>query len=210
MIGSPPIPIAVEIPSPALTIWSAASYVSVPDFETIPTLPFRNTNPGMMPTLASPGVITPGQFGPTSTTSPFSLMTFLTIIISLTGIPSVMATITRMPESAASRMASAANAGGTKTMDTSAPVLSTASRSVLNTGLPRCSAPPLPGVTPPTTLVPYSIICPEWKVPSDPVNPCTTTLESLFTNTLMWRLDCGSTKIEHKRFQPKIECVNED
>ena len=29
------------------------------------------------------------------------------------------------------------------------------------------------GVTPPTTLVPYSIICVAWKVPSVPVKPCT-------------------------------------
>ena len=46
MMGSPPIPTAVEIPSPALATWSAASYVSVPDFETMPILPFLNTNPG--------------------------------------------------------------------------------------------------------------------------------------------------------------------
>ena len=39
-----------------------------------------------------------------------------------------------------------------------APALATASATVLKTGLPRCSVPPFPGVTPPTTLVPYSII----------------------------------------------------
>ncbi len=41
------------------------------------------------------------------------------------------------------------------------------------------------GVTPPTTLVPYSIICVAWKVPSVPVNPCTITLLCLFTKTLI-------------------------
>ena len=36
----------------------------VPDLETMPTLPFLKTKPGMMPTLASSGVMTPGQLGP--------------------------------------------------------------------------------------------------------------------------------------------------
>ena len=30
----------------------------------IPTFPFLKTKPGIIPTLASPGVITPGQLGP--------------------------------------------------------------------------------------------------------------------------------------------------
>ena len=64
IIGSPPIPIAVVIPNPCFTTWSAASYVNVPDLETIPTVPFLKTKPGIIPTLASPGVIIPGQFGP--------------------------------------------------------------------------------------------------------------------------------------------------
>ena len=42
--------------------------------------------------------------------------------MSATGMPSVMATMTLMPASAASIKASAANAGGTNTMLTSAPV----------------------------------------------------------------------------------------
>ena len=40
-----------------------------------------------------------------------------------------------------------------------APVPFTASDTVSKTGRSRCFVPPLPGVTPPTTLVPYSIIC---------------------------------------------------
>ena len=82
-----------------------------------------------------------------------------------------MAMITEIPASAASIIASAAKAGGTNMIDTLAPVAATASSTVLNTGLPMCSWPPFPGVTPPTTFVPYSIICSAWKVPSEPVNP---------------------------------------
>ena len=108
-----------------------------------------------------------------------------------------MQTITLMPASAASIMASPANAGGTKMMETSAPVFVTASETELNTGLPKCSCPPFPGVTPPTTLVPYSIICPAWNVPSLPVKPWTIIFESLFTNTLM-RLVFGVKKSMRK------------
>ena len=78
--------------------------------------------------------------------------------MSLTGIPSVIAIITLIPASAASIIASAANAGGTKIIEVSAPILSTASATELNTGLSRCVCPPFPGVTPPTIFVPYSII----------------------------------------------------
>ena len=55
-----------------------------------------------------------------------------------------------MPASAASIIASAANAGGTKIILTLAPVFFTASATVLKTGLSKCVEPPLPGVTPPT------------------------------------------------------------
>jgi hypothetical protein len=40
--------------------------VSVPERDTIPTLPGLKMLPGMMPILHSPAVITPGQFGPIS------------------------------------------------------------------------------------------------------------------------------------------------
>ena len=59
-----------------------------------------------------------------------------------------------MPPSAASRIAAAANFGGTDTNDAVAPVAATASFTVLKTGMPSTSVPPLPGVTPPTILVP--------------------------------------------------------
>ena len=37
---------------------------------TTPTRPGSNTWVGMIPTVAAPGLMTPGQFGPTSTLSP--------------------------------------------------------------------------------------------------------------------------------------------
>ena len=49
-----------------------------------------------------------------------------TFTMSSTGMPSVMATITLMPASAASMIASAANGGGTKIIVASAPVSRTA------------------------------------------------------------------------------------
>ena len=110
----------------------------------------------MMPILHSSGVITPGQFGPTST----DLLRFTigyTRTMSSTGTPSVIATTVLMPASTASRMASAVNAGGTKIIVASAPVFSTASITVSNTGTPSTVSPPLPGVTPPTICVPYSL-----------------------------------------------------
>ncbi|MNF15258.1 hypothetical protein D3C80_2177860 [compost metagenome] len=67
--------------------------------------------------------------------------------------------IVLIPASEASITASAANAGGTKMIDVSAPVETTASFTVLNTGRSKCVVPPLFGVAPPTTFVPYSIIC---------------------------------------------------
>ncbi len=74
--------------------------------------------------------------------------------MSCAGMPSVIEQISLMPASAASMMASAQKAGATKVMDVVAPVCFTASFTVLNSGSPRWLPPPLPGVTPPTTLVP--------------------------------------------------------
>ena len=54
-----------------------------------------------------------------------------------------------------------------------APVAFTASATVLKIGQPSCVVPPLPGVTPPTTVVPYACACFAWKVPSLPVRPWT-------------------------------------
>ena len=57
--------------------------------------------------------------------------------MSATGIPSVIVMITFIPASAASIIASAANAGGTKIIVVSAPSSVTASATVLKTGLSR-------------------------------------------------------------------------
>src|SRR5436189_4476904 len=64
-----------------------------------------------------------------------------------------------------------------------APVILTASATVSNTGKPSCVVPPLPGVTPPTTFVPYSRICLAWKVPAEPVRPWTISLVVFPTRT---------------------------
>src|SRR6185312_15422675 len=150
----------------------------------MPTEPCLWIRPGMMPILAMPGEITPGQLGPISRDfDAFSLAH--TFTISSVGMPSVMQTISGIPASSASRMASAANGGGTKIIVALAPVFTTASATVLNTGQSSCVVPPLPGVTPPTTFVPYSAQPLAWKVPSLPVMPCTIKRVLLSTRTAM-------------------------
>ena len=76
-----------------------------------------------------------------------------------------MQTIVPMPAPAASRIASAANRAGTKTSDVLAPACSTASATVSKTGIPSTSSPPLPGVTPATTFVPYARLRSVWNEP---------------------------------------------
>ena len=85
----------------------------MPERLTIPMRPGLWMWPGMMPILHEPGVMMPGQFGPMSVASGYDFSAFFTRSMSSTGMPSVMVTITRMPASAASRIASAANGGGT-------------------------------------------------------------------------------------------------
>ena len=68
--------------------------------------------PGMMPILQASGVMTPGQFGPIRRDfEPCSAR--FTFIMSSTGMPSVMQTISAISASIASRIASAAKGGGT-------------------------------------------------------------------------------------------------
>ena len=81
-------------------------------------------------------------------------MNSVTFSMSMVGMPSVMQTANGMAASTASMMASAANGGGTKITVALAPVSRTASCTLLKIGQPSCVVPPLPGVTPPTTLVP--------------------------------------------------------
>ena len=78
----------------------------------MPTLPFLKIFPGMMPSLHAPGVRTPGQFGPSSSDDDPVNARF-TFTMSITGMPSVMHTISGNSASIASRIASAANVGGT-------------------------------------------------------------------------------------------------
>ena len=106
-----------------------------------------------MPILHLPGEIIPGQLGPISRERR-SCRNSQALTISSVGMPSVMQTIRSISASAASMMASAANGGGTKITVALAPVLSTASCTVLKIGQSSCVVPPLPGVTPPTMLVP--------------------------------------------------------
>src|SRR5205807_152864 len=67
---------------------------------------------------------------------------------------SLMRTTSGTPAAAASMIASAAAAGGTKISAQVAPSFATASATVFQTGKPSWVVPPLPGVTPPTTVVP--------------------------------------------------------
>ena len=78
----------------------------------MPTEPVLKMLPGMMPILHSPAVITPGQFGPMRRDFDPASERF-TLTMWLTGMPSVMATISSISASIASAMASAAPAGGT-------------------------------------------------------------------------------------------------
>ena len=103
--------------------------------------------------------------------------------MSTTGMPSVMQTTSGTPASVASMIASAANGGGTKITDTLAPVSRIASWTLLKIGHPSWVVPPLPGVTPPTTVVPYAAACFAWKVPSRPVSPWTTSRVFLSSRT---------------------------
>ncbi len=76
---------------------------------------------------------TPGQFGPIKRVSLPSIAAF-TRIMSITGIPSVIATTSSSPASTPSSTASAAKGGGTNTAEAVAPVSRAASATVLNTG----------------------------------------------------------------------------
>src|SRR5690349_22747700 len=95
-----------------------------------------------------------------------------------------MTTTRPMPASMASTTASLVNAGGTKTMETSAPVSAMASltvpKTVISASPCRTVVPALRALTPPTTLVPALSIRAVCLVPSPPVMPWTMTLLSLF------------------------------
>src|SRR6201993_1326010 len=145
---------------------------------------------GVMPASASPGVMMPGQFGPMMRVFlPLSTLYAQAYALSCTGIPSVMTTSSGISASMASMMASLANFGGTKMIDTSAPVPSSASVTLPNPGsltirppLSSCVTvvPALRAFTPPTIWVPALSIRAVCTVASLPVMPWTMTLLSLF------------------------------
>src|SRR5215467_2121635 len=176
MIGSPPIPTAVENPMSlsSYIIW----YVSVPDFDTKPILPSVVMSAGMMPAFDLPGDATPGQLGPTMRVAlPREQACAHNAAVSCTGMPSVITMTSPIPASMASITASLVPAGGTKTTETSAPVADMASATVPNTGTP---APPrstdwpaLRGLVPPTTFVPAATMRVPCLRPSEPVMPWT-------------------------------------
>src|SRR6476661_8128057 len=91
--------------------------------------------------------------------------------------PSVITTHSPISASIASITASLANAGGTKTTDTSAPVSFIASSTPPKTLRSRppiaTVVPALRAFTPPTMFVPAASILVECLVPSEPVMPCT-------------------------------------
>ena len=143
-----------------------------------------------MPTLTfAPGTAMPGQFGPMRRdVEPRS--TGITRSMSMVGMPSVMQTIRSNPAAMSSRIASAANGGGTKMQATFASVAFTASAIVLKTGTPAkpsTTAPARPGVTPAATVVPASAMRCAWKAPWRPVIPCTTTRAEASSRMLIAR-----------------------
>ena len=107
----------------------------------------------MIPNLQEPGVIMPGQFGPIIIAPKLSAFVFKPSI-SIVGIPSVITIINFIPASNASFIEFLQNLAGTKIIDVFALVAFTASSTEPYTGLSKCFSPDLPGVTPPTILVP--------------------------------------------------------
>src|SRR5712691_7900085 len=134
-----------------------------------------SARPPIMPTTALPGPKTPSVFGPTNI-APFALAAAAICIASQTGTRSGTSTVSLIPASIAEIAASFTPAAGTKRTEMSIlPNELTASCGVLKTGTPRTFSPPLPGVTPATTFVPYSRINRVRARPSRPVIPWTST-----------------------------------
>ena len=143
----------------------------------------------MIPTLALPGDVAPGQFGPMRW-APARRTSSTTGIMSSAGMPSVMQKIVVMPAATPRARRRVRPRAGTKMHDVLTPVSLTASATVLNTGIRPSSVvwPPLPGVTPATSGVPYSSIARLWNSPSRPVMPWTTSRVSRSIRMLTPRL----------------------
>src|ERR1700722_11672363 len=183
MIGSPPMPTAVEKPISRSSniIW----YVNVPDFDTSPIRPSVVMSAGMMPALDLPGEATPGQFGPLILGAlPLAQAYAQNWAVSCTGTPSVITMASGIRASIASMTAPLVPISGTKITDTLAPVAAIVSATVPKTGTscpPRSTVwPAFRGLVPPTTLAPAAIIRAPCLRPSEPVMPWMMILLSAF------------------------------
>ena len=110
----------------------------------------------MIPTLARPGDVAPGQFGPMRR-APWARTTSTAGIMSSAGMPSVMQKIVAMPAAAASITASGAPAAGTKMQEVFAPVCGHGLGDRVedrDRAVQRASGRPCPASRPTTTLVP--------------------------------------------------------
>ena len=126
--------------------------------------------------------MTPGQFGPIRREPSFGLRgRGARLIMSMTGMPSVMQMTSLQPASTASRIASAAPGGGHEDHDRVGARLlhgfvdGVEDRTTLPRP-PRTSRRRGRACTPATTCVPYAMHCLAWNAPAPPVMPWTTTL----------------------------------
>ena len=112
-----------------------------------------SAEPPIPPIRDFSGEMIPRQLGP-MTRAPSCSACSTNSATSLRGMRSVTTTISFTPASMASCTASAANAGGTTTMEPSTRVRSVNARTVSSTGTPCTSRPLRPGVTPPINFAP--------------------------------------------------------
>ena len=151
--GSPPIPTIVELPRPSWVSSWPIWYVSVPERETRPIDPSLKISAG-----DDPDVRLAGREDAGAVRADERDVAALDVVVDTQHLvrgdvlgdaddradPGVDGLVDRVRRVRA----------GTKTSDVFACVSSTASRTVLKTGMPSTSWPPLPGVTPATTFVP--------------------------------------------------------
>ena len=126
----------------------------MPERLTTPTEPFEKMLPGMMPILHSPGVSTPGQFGPISRDFEPDERALHPHHVEHRN---ALGDRDDQRHLGVDRLEDRIRGEGRRHVDrreASAPVACTASATVSNTGRPIWVVPPLPGVTPPTIFVP--------------------------------------------------------
>ena len=155
-IGSPPMPMKADWPSPDCVSSRQTSVPRLPLREITPTWPGLNTlgtNAGIIPTKHSPGVTRPAVLGPTMRV-PCRAAAACIAMTSCAGMCSVNTTRCLIPASIADTAASRAVAGGMNMTATSPPVSRTASAVEPKIGTSQCRPPARFGLTPPTTCVP--------------------------------------------------------